>query len=89
MSTELEEQLISLQYDTEVCKIVMFNDNRNSFQYVIACLIKYCKHSVEQADQCALNIHNTGKGEVKIGTYDTLKPICNALLDRGLTAEIQ
>ena len=89
MATQLEEQLEELLCDTEVCKIVVFNDNINTFPYVTACLVKYCDHSVEQADQCTLNIHNTGKAEVKIGTYERLKPVCDALLNRGLKAEIQ
>lgn len=69
--------------------IVLFNDDHNTFEHVITCLIKYCKHNPHQAEQCALIVHNSGKCKVKNGSFDDLKPICEALLEAGLTAEIQ
>jgi ATP-dependent Clp protease adaptor protein ClpS len=49
----------------------------------------YCEHQMTQAEQCALIVHNNGKCAVKNGTFDDLKPICEALLEQGLTAKIQ
>jgi len=36
-----------------------------------------------------LIIHHNGKCAVKNGGYDKLKPICEALLEQGLTAKIE
>lgn len=68
--------------------IVLFNDDVNSFDHVINSLIKYCDHTAIQAEQCAHLVHYKGKCDIKGGTLDELKPICSALLDKGLSAEI-
>ncbi|MDQ2753610.1 MAG: ATP-dependent Clp protease adaptor ClpS, partial [Bacteroidota bacterium] len=37
----------------------------------------------------ALFIHNKGKYAVKHGDYDTLKPMCDSITDRGIGATIE
>jgi len=69
--------------------IVLYNDDVNTFDHVIECLIRYCKHSLNQAEQCATIVHYNGKCSVKNGSYDELKPICEALLENGLSAKIE
>lgn len=69
--------------------IVLYNDDVNSFVHVAECLMKYCGHDPHQAEQCAHIIHNNGKYAVKHGSYDKLKPICEALLENKLTAKIE
>lgn len=69
--------------------IILYNDDHNTFDHVIECLRKYCGHSTEQAEQCAMIVHHNGKCDVKQGTYAKLKPICEALLDAGLSARIE
>lgn len=69
-------------------EIVLYNDDFNTFDFVIESLVKVCNHNVIQAEQCAFLVHYTGKCGVKRGDFDKLKPICTALLDRGLSAEI-
>jgi ATP-dependent Clp protease adaptor protein ClpS len=68
--------------------LIIYNDDVNSFEHVIECLINYCKHSVEQAEQCAYIAHSKGKCDVKSGTIDELQPIKRALLDEKITATI-
>jgi len=69
--------------------LILYNDDYNTFPHVIECLIKYCGHSMEQAEQCAMIVHHNGKCDVKHGSYDKLKPVCEALLENGLTAKIE
>lgn len=69
--------------------IVLYNDEVNSFDHVIDCLIKYCKHTPIQATQCSMIVHNNGKCEVKKGSFDDLLPVYSALLDNQLKVEIQ
>lgn len=78
------EELISLNNE-----IVLFNDDVNTFDHVIDTLIRVCDHTTEQAEQCAILVHYTGKCTVKTGSYNDLKPQCSSLLDAGLSAEIQ
>lgn len=84
--TLLEEDVL-----TEVDKhnsITLFNDNVNTFEWVIECLMTYCGHDMIQAEQCAYIVHYTGKCIVKKGSLHQLKPICETLLEKGLTAEL-
>jgi ATP-dependent Clp protease adaptor protein ClpS len=69
--------------------LVVWNDEVNSFDWVIQTLIEVCHHSTEQAEQCAMIIHTQGKYAVKQGSYDELKPLCDAITDRGIGATIE
>ena len=69
--------------------IVVYNDDVNTFDFVIETLMRYCGHESEQAVQCTYLIHYKGKCAVKNGSYRSLKPICEALLESGLTAKIE
>ncbi|MEI6086558.1 MAG: ATP-dependent Clp protease adaptor ClpS [Bacteroidota bacterium] len=69
--------------------LIVWNDEINSFEWVIETLIEVCSHSEEQAEQCALFIHYKGKFAVKKGDYDFLKPMCDAITDRGIGATIE
>jgi ATP-dependent Clp protease adaptor protein ClpS len=70
-------------------QIILYNDDFNTFDFVIESLIKVCKHDPVQAEQCTFLVHYKGKCSVKKGTYEELEPICTALLERNLTAEIE
>lgn len=69
--------------------LILYNDDVNTFDFVTESLIKVCKHDAIQAEQCTYLVHYTGKCVVKNGTYKALKPLCEALLDRGLSATIE
>lgn len=70
-------------------QLIVFNDDVNSFDWVIDCFCKYLEHTPEQAEQLALIIHSKGKASVKRGTEEELIPYKTALDDAGLTTEIQ
>lgn len=69
-------------------EIVLYNDDVNTFDHVIDTLIRVCKHTSEQAEQCAILVHYKGKCTVKTGSFEELKPQCTQLLEAGLSAEI-
>lgn len=83
-----DEEVLTLEENIESRQLVLFNDDVNSFDHVINMLVKYCKHEPMQAEQCAYIVHYSGKCDVKNGTFEELEPICTALLDSGLSAEI-
>lgn len=83
-----EEDIALLEELDDVYKIVLHNDDVNTFDFVIGCLIEICKHTLEQAEQCTLLVHYKGKCAVKTGSLDLLKPIHQSLLNKGLTSEI-
>ena len=69
--------------------LIVWNDEVNTFEWVIETLMEVCGHSQEQAEQCAMLIHTKGKYAVKRGSYDELKPQCDAITDRGIGATIE
>ena len=86
----LEEEIIEVVLKEESTKaLILYNDDFNTFEFVTESLIKVCKHDALQAEQCTYLVHYTGKCVVKNGPYKKLKPLCEALLDRGLSAKIE
>lgn len=85
--TFAEEDVMELIGDE--CHLILYNDDVNTFDHVIDTLVKVCHHTFEQAEQCAIIVHFKGKCDVKSGSYSFLKPLCTALLDAGLSAEIE
>ena len=73
----------------EPCNLVVWNDEVNTFEWVIETLMEVCGHSHEQAEQCAYIIHFQGKYAVKNGSYEELKPECDAITERGIGATIE
>lgn len=73
----------------EFCRLVIWNDDINTFDWVIQALVEICGHSHEQAEQCAIIIDSKGKYAVKEGDYESLKPMCDAITDRGIGATIE
>ncbi len=68
--------------------LVLFNDEINSFEFVIDSLIKICNHTPEQAEQCTLIAHFNGKCVIKSGTFIELKPPHDELSKVGLTVSV-
>lgn len=69
--------------------LVVWNDDVNTFDWVIQSLMEVCGHTEEQAEQCALIIHHNGKYAVKQGDFEDLKPMLEALLERGISATLE
>ena len=69
--------------------LIVWNDDVNTFEWVIETLVDICGHSVEQAEQCAIIIDSKGKYAVKEGSYDQLKPQCDAITERKIGATIE
>ncbi|MDP4719577.1 MAG: ATP-dependent Clp protease adaptor ClpS [Flavobacteriaceae bacterium] len=80
-----QDTLEAVEKDSE---LIVFNDEVNTFNHVINTLIRVCKHSSEQAQQCTLIIHFKGKCTVKTGPIEKLKSACQGILDAGIQAEI-
>lgn len=88
-SVEQEEEVLLLDEIAESLKVVLFNDDVNTFDWVIHCLVEICDHDAIQAEQCATLVHFKGKAAVKSGPADEMTNICTALCDRGLSAVVE
>lgn len=83
-----EFDTLVLTSEEEGHEIILYNDEVNTFDHVIECLMRICQHQVEQAEQCAWIVHLKGKCSVKKGKLADLAPRCLALLDEGLSATV-
>jgi ATP-dependent Clp protease adaptor protein ClpS len=86
-----EEQLDVLEVEKikDQRELILYNDDYHTFDFVIESLVKVCRHTLVQAEQCTYIVHYKGKCSVKKGEEEKLQSMCTALLDRGLSAEIQ
>jgi ATP-dependent Clp protease adaptor protein ClpS len=84
-----EEDSDVLTASDEPYNLIVWNDEVNTFEWVIETLVEVCGHSTEQAEQCAYIIHFQGKYAVKQGSYDDLKPQADAITDRGIGATLE
>lgn len=90
---ELEEVLVEDEVEDtgigEPAQLIVYNDDHNSFDWVIKCFVEVLGHAASQSEQLALIIHTKGKASVKKGPKQTLKPQKDALTERGLSAVIE
>ncbi len=84
---QLQEEI--LLEEGPIKEIILHNDDVNTFDHVIISLMEICGHELMQATQCANIVHNNGKCSVKRGTFDRLEPMCTALHQQGLSADIE
>ena len=68
-------ELLEVVAVTDVNDLVVFNDDFNTFDHVINCLIDACGHNEFQAHQCALVVHNAGRCAVFIDSHDACESV--------------
>lgn len=89
---EIPKIHISEIYDAlnkDLSKIIVLNDNQNTFEWVIRTFIEVLGHNYFQAEQCAMIIHNKGKCSVKEGVKESLLPLKDEMRRRGLRAIVE
>lgn len=74
---------------SQVSQLIVYNDDDNTFDWVIKSFVEVLKHSAEQAEQLSIIIHTKGKATVKTASFKELRPPKEALIDRGLSAVIE
>ncbi len=87
---EQEDVLVAEATDTgNKAYIIVYNDDFNTFDWVVKCFTEILGHTDQQAEQLSIFIHFRGKATVKTGVLEALRPMKDALLDRGLSAVIE
>jgi len=82
----LEEILSSLK---TVHRLILWNDDVNTFDHVIYCLMKYLDYSEKQADKIAWVVHTEGKCAVLEGSYTEMEVYRKILKQEGLTVSVE
>ena len=86
LQPDLLEQIETIE--TETYSLVVFNDEVNTFDFVIQVLQDVCGHSPEQAEQCTLLIHFKGKCAVKTGSWEKMAAMRYKICSAGIFAEV-
>ena len=87
--TKSKENVSVQELESELFTLLLYNDDYNTFDHVIDCLIKICNHDAVQAEQCAYLVHFTGKTDVKFGEFEILQQYKHALIEQGLSAVVE
>lgn len=87
--TKINQDVDVLSITDKGFALILWNDDINTFEWVIDTLMEICGHNEQQAEQCAMLIHSKGKYAVKNGSYDVLKPMCDAITNRSINATIE
>ncbi len=66
-------------------KLMLYNDDIHSFDFVINALMNECNHGMYQAEQCAYIAHYKGECEIKIGSDVELQRLSDKLEEMGLS----
>jgi len=91
MTKERYKEIPESEHSTSIVddhQLILLNDDEHTFEYVIDALIEICNHTAQQATQCTLIIHYKGSCDVKVGSFDELRPLRRAFLDKELRAKI-
>lgn len=89
IETDIQDEIATITLEDEGCSLIVWNDDVNTFDWVIETLVEVCGHTHEQAEQCSLLIHFKGKCAVKKGGYEEMKSMCDAITDRGIGATVE
>ncbi|EOR96021.1 hypothetical protein ADIARSV_0790 [Arcticibacter svalbardensis MN12-7] len=82
----LEEVLASLKTSN---KLILWNDNVNTFDHVIKCLVVYLDYSELQADRIANIVDSKGKCAILEGSFTEVEVYRKILQQQGLTVSIE
>ncbi len=86
---QVEQDVLLDEIGVTTSCLIIYNDDHNTFEWVIQALVDICRHTIEQAEQCSYIIHSKGKYAVKHGSIERLKPMKDAITDRGINATIE
>jgi ATP-dependent Clp protease adaptor protein ClpS len=85
---ELIEEINEI-INNEGYSLVLYNDDINTFEHVIACLVTYVSHTQVQAEQCATIAHHKGKCSIKNDNLNKLLALKDVLTKNKLIVKIE
>jgi ATP-dependent Clp protease adaptor protein ClpS len=91
-TTETQEQTFTLEEllagFKELHRLILWNDDHNTFDHVIHCMIKYLDYTEGQAERIAWKVHNEGKCAVLEGSFTEVEVYRKILQQEGLTVSV-
>jgi ATP-dependent Clp protease adaptor protein ClpS len=92
METHVQEETLTLDEILSALKtshrLILWNDDTNTFEHVIYCLIKYLDYTEKQAERIAWTVHNDGKCIILEGSFTEIEVYRKILQQEGLTVSM-
>jgi ATP-dependent Clp protease adaptor protein ClpS len=93
MPTEVQEETYTLEELLsglkEMHRLILWNDDFNTFDHVIHCMIKYLDYSESQASRIAMKVHTEGKCAILEGSFTEMEIYRKILQQEGLTVTVE
>lgn len=93
MNVETQEETFTLEEILAVVspthRLILWNDDTNTFDHVINCLIKHLQYTEVEAGKIAWKVHTEGKCAVLEGTYTEVEIYRKILKAEGLTVSVE
>jgi len=93
MSVETEQETFTLAEILATVKnsnrLILWNDDINTFDHVIFCMMHYLQYSQSEAERIAWRVHNEGKCAVLEGSYTEMEVYRKILKTEGLTVSVE
>lgn len=91
--TQVQEETFTLDEILSSIKrnhhLILWNDDTNTFDHVINCLVKYLDYTESQAEKIAWTVHTKGKCAVLEGSWTEVEVYRKILKQEGLTVTIE
>jgi ATP-dependent Clp protease adaptor protein ClpS len=91
-TTETQEKTFTLEEllagFKELHRLILWNDDHNTFDHVIHCMIKYLDYTETQAERIAWKVHNEGKCAILEGSFTEVEVYRKILQQEGLTVSV-
>ena len=92
MSTQTQEETFTLEEILTSLKtihrLILWNDDVNTFDHVIWCMMRYLDYNEIQAEKIAWKVHNEGKCDVLEGSFTEMEVYRKILQQEGLTVTV-
>ena len=93
MTVETQEETFTLEEIlaavTPSHRLILWNDDTNTFDHVIDCLMKHLQYTEKEAEAIAWKVHNDGKCAVLEGSYTEVEVYRKVLKSEGLTVSVE
>lgn len=93
MGVQTEQEAFTLEEILAAVKssnrLILWNDDTNTFDHVIHCLMTHLQYSEGQAEQIAWKVHTEGKCIVLEGSLTEMEIYRKILKSEGLTVSVE
>lgn len=86
----IEERIELLEKSDNIYshKVILFNDDYNTFDHVEDCLVRICCMSLRKAKEVAMEAHTKGKAVCYSGSLEECETVAEKLAEENLTVTV-